>query len=265
MRKHWRQREARIHQRIRTLASLLPGLVRAVEQRQRHAEVLLAAIRGAAPGEQVVVDGRATSDPNEAVAPRPSGGGLRGAWSRSTSTATGEAWTWARIKDVDGRVPLVERYDPTERTLSPPLPYLFQRRRRAGTSVVISDTGLRDLLARAARRAGLRDTHGSVVRLTPHDHRRIFATDAVTSGLPIHIVAKILGHLDLNTTRGYTAVYPTTSSPTCRHSWPPPRRQARRGVSRADRQGVGGVRAALRQAHHEAGLVPPSLRHPVHP
>src|SRR5258708_31531586 len=28
------------------------------------------------------------------------------------------------------------------------------------------------------------------------------------SGLPIHIAARLLGHLDLNTTQGYVAVYP---------------------------------------------------------
>jgi site-specific recombinase XerD len=36
-----------------------------------------------------------------------------------------------------------------------------------------------------------------------HDFRRVFATETVNSGLPIHIAAKLLGHLDLNTTQGY--------------------------------------------------------------
>jgi len=31
---------------------------------------------------------------------------------------------------------------------------------------------------------------------------------SVNGGLPIHIAAKLLGHLDLNTTQGYVAVYP---------------------------------------------------------
>ena len=30
----------------------------------------------------------------------------------------------------------------------------------------------------------------------------------MNSGLPIHIAARLLGHLDLNTTQGYVAVYP---------------------------------------------------------
>ena len=39
------------------------------------------------------------------------------------------------------------------------------------------------------------------------DRRRIFATEAVASGLPVHIAAKILGHDSLATTQTYIAVY----------------------------------------------------------
>ncbi len=49
---------------------------------------------------------------------------------------------------------------------------------------------------------------GSPISFSPHDFRRIFSTETVNSGLPIHIAAKLLGHLDLNTTQGYVAVYP---------------------------------------------------------
>jgi integrase len=38
---------------------------------------------------------------------------------------------------------------------------------------------------------------------TPHDFRRLLATDLVNNGLPIHIGAALLGHLNLQTTRGY--------------------------------------------------------------
>jgi len=48
---------------------------------------------------------------------------------------------------------------------------------------------------------------GTPARITPHDFRRIFATEAVSAGLPVHIAAKILGHTNLNTTQGYIAVY----------------------------------------------------------
>jgi hypothetical protein len=46
------------------------------------------------------------------------------------------------------------------------------------------------------------------VAVHSHDFRRLFATAAVNTGLPTHIAAALLGHRDLNTTRGYTAVYP---------------------------------------------------------
>jgi len=43
------------------------------------------------------------------------------------------------------------------------------------------------------------------LRFTPHDFRRIFTTELVNSGPPIHIGAALLGHLNIQTTRGYVA------------------------------------------------------------
>ena len=68
---------------------------------------------------------------------------------------------------------------------------------------------IRHYLAAAAQRAGLADNDGSPLTFTPHDFRRLFLTDFVASGFPIHIAAQLAGHRDLNTTRGYTAIYPT--------------------------------------------------------
>ena len=39
------------------------------------------------------------------------------------------------------------------------------------------------------------------------DRSHLFATDAVNGGLPLHIVARLLGHGDLNVTQAYTAVF----------------------------------------------------------
>ena len=41
----------------------------------------------------------------------------------------------------------------------------------------------------------------------PHDFRRLLATELVNNGLPIHIGAALLGHLNTHTTRGYVAVF----------------------------------------------------------
>jgi hypothetical protein len=39
------------------------------------------------------------------------------------------------------------------------------------------------------------------------DFRRIFASEAVGSGLPVHIVARLLGHKNINTTQAYMAIF----------------------------------------------------------
>jgi hypothetical protein len=48
-------------------------------------------------------------------------------------------------------------------------------------------------------------------RVRPHTasakRSRLFATELVNNGLPIHIGAALLGHLDVGTTRGYVAVF----------------------------------------------------------
>jgi hypothetical protein len=64
-----------------------------------------------------------------------------------------------------------------------------------------------DLLNATLARTRLRDAANRPLRYTPHDFRRIFATDAVTGGLPVHIVAKLLGHQSLATTEAYTAIF----------------------------------------------------------
>jgi len=103
-------------------------------------------------------------------------------------------------------VPLLRRYDHAERLHSPPLPFLFQRRQGlVNTMITTSQAGT--LIDRIMTGSGIVHTDGTPVRITPHDFRRIFATEAVSAGLPVHIAAKILGHANLNTTQGYVAVY----------------------------------------------------------
>ena len=113
----------------------------------------------------------------------------------------------SRLRKLNGgTVPLTARYDPYERTIGAPLPYLFQRRRGWRWEVPSYNTVVR-LLKQAISRADLRDTTGNPRHYTPHDFRRIFATEAVTEGLPVHIVARLLGHANINTTQAYMAVF----------------------------------------------------------
>lgn len=111
-----------------------------------------------------------------------------------------------RARGNASRIPCIPRYDPLERSIGAPLPYLFQGGPRRQRGVFCREY-LRALLRRASLELGLRDKNGDPVVFQPHDFRRLFATEAVNGGLPIHIAAKLLGHSDLNTTRGYVAVY----------------------------------------------------------
>jgi integrase len=118
----------------------------------------------------------------------------------------------SRIRNPDGTVPLVARYDHHECVTGPQLPHLFQHRdgfqHSNGWRVdVLHATLVRNLLTRALAQSGITDATGRPLHYTPHDFRRMFATEAVTGGLPIHIAAKVLGHADINTTQAYTAVY----------------------------------------------------------
>jgi integrase len=111
-----------------------------------------------------------------------------------------------RVKDpATGQVPLSIRYDPHEKLHGEPLPHVFAR--RFGTrQEVLSPAYVRALLIDTAAWAGLCEKGEAV--FTPHDFRRLFTTELVGAGLPLHIVSSLLGHLSLDTTRGYTAVFP---------------------------------------------------------
>ncbi len=111
-----------------------------------------------------------------------------------------------RVRGDSTVFPLAVRYDMQERVFSPPLPFLFQTR-RGSENRVFSTTTIANYLTAALQAAGMRTEAGDLPRLTPHDFRRVFATDAISTGLPIHIIAKLLGHVNISTTQGYAAVF----------------------------------------------------------
>ncbi|MEU3181340.1 site-specific integrase [Streptomyces albidoflavus] len=111
-----------------------------------------------------------------------------------------------RLRDANGgKVPLISRYDSHERVTGPQLPHLFQR--PYWQPQVMSEAGIKRALDRTLEATGLRDQAGQPLRYTPHDFRRMFATEAVTGGLPVHIATRILGHKTLTTTQAYLAVF----------------------------------------------------------
>jgi len=107
-----------------------------------------------------------------------------------------------RHTDTSGGVPAISRYDTHERVHTPALPFLFQRQRGASQAVFGQAVVLDMLGRRCAELVAIHPDFGQS-RFTPHDFRRLFATDLVNNGLPIHIGAALLGHLSLETTRGY--------------------------------------------------------------
>lgn len=111
-----------------------------------------------------------------------------------------------RIRGNEQTIPLTQRWDVHEKLLGPPLPHLFITRRNGDLRVMSPNTvagHLQRVAERAQQAAGDQSIH-----FTPHDLRRIFATDALSSGLPPHIVQVLMGHKSLATTQGYAAIYP---------------------------------------------------------
>ncbi|WP_433862716.1 tyrosine-type recombinase/integrase [Streptomyces sp. L7] len=111
-----------------------------------------------------------------------------------------------RQTDRLGAIPLVRRWDPHERQHTEPMPFLFQRS-SGHTCGVMSPSAVARMIGRACQEAAEHHPQFKGLTFTPHDFRRLFATDLVNNGLPIHIGAALLGHASLQTTRGYVAVF----------------------------------------------------------
>ena len=71
---------------------------------------------------------------------------------------------------------------------------------------------IRKWLSELANGLGLCEADGAALHYTPHDFRRLFITDIVNAGFPIHLAAKIVGHNNIEVTRACTAVYQRTCS-----------------------------------------------------
>ncbi len=274
--------QARMHQRTRELAPILPALVAAASKRRHQTREALNLADAADPGDAILVDGQRlirshivthpangrTGRPGLVYADDPVTGLRRNltleednafwAWAiievlRHTGVRIEEllelthrsfvAYTLPRTGEVipllqitpsktdrerllvvspelatvlstiitrasedTGRVPLVTRYDPAEKLHSPAMPFLLQRRWGI-RNVALTKIRVKHLLDTTTAATSLTAPDGTPVVITPHDFRRIFATEAVGSGLPIHIAAKLLGHESITTTQRYVAVY----------------------------------------------------------
>ena len=106
-----------------------------------------------------------------------------------------------RVRAGNAALPLVPAYDVFEQTWSAPMPLLFQRR-YGSEDRPINRSYIRECMVATSRAAQI-TVAGQPLEWRPHDFRRIFVTDALRSGLPPHIAAKICGHALLDTTMGY--------------------------------------------------------------
>ena len=111
-----------------------------------------------------------------------------------------------RVRAGNAALPLVPAYDVFEQTWSAPMPFLFQRR-YGSEDRPINRSYIRECMVATSRAAQI-TIAGQPLEWRPHDFRRIFVTDALRSGMPPHIAAKICGHALLDTTMGYAAIYP---------------------------------------------------------
>lgn len=104
------------------------------------------------------------------------------------------------------KISALQRFDPYESTIGPALPYLFQNT-LGPVARCNSSAWMGASLARICNAVVAEHPQFTGLRFTPHDLRRLFATELVNNGLPIHIGAALLGHTNLQTTRGYVAVF----------------------------------------------------------
>jgi len=106
--------------------------------------------------------------------------------------------------DTD-HVPLVDRRDEHEKRPLPRAPYLLQAIRHP--SAVNTNT-IRGRLRWISEQAGARHADGTPLILTPHDCRRVFASEHLNSHTPIHVIQALLGHATINTVMIYAKLYP---------------------------------------------------------
>ena len=84
-------------------------------------------------------------------------------------------------------IPLIQRYDQHERRMSEPMPFLFQRQLGTTRRVISPATVQVMLRRRCCNDLAGGDPEFGTAGFTPHDFRRLLATDLVNNGLPIHI------------------------------------------------------------------------------
>ena len=103
-------------------------------------------------------------------------------------------------------VPPCDRRDEHEKRPLPRAPYLLQAIRHPST---VNTNTIRGRLRWLSGQAGARHADGSPLVLTPHDCRRVFASEHLNAHTPVHVIQALLGHATIDTVMIYAKLYPT--------------------------------------------------------
>ncbi|MGH9251069.1 MAG: tyrosine-type recombinase/integrase, partial [Acidimicrobiales bacterium] len=112
------------------------------------------------------------------------------------------------VRDLyhSNEVPPCDRRDEHEKRPLPRAPYLLQGMRHPST---VNTNTIRGRLRWLSGQAGARHADGSPLVLTPHDCRRVFASEHLNAHTPVHVIQALLGHATINTVMIYAKLYPT--------------------------------------------------------
>lgn len=112
------------------------------------------------------------------------------------------------VRDFYGsdHVPACDRRDEHEKRALPCAPYLLQGRTHPST---LNTQTIRGRLSALSLAAGAKHSDGRPLALTPHDCRRVFASEHLNSHTPVHVIQALLGHATVNTVMIYAKLYPT--------------------------------------------------------
>lgn len=111
------------------------------------------------------------------------------------------------IRDFYGtdHVPVIDRRDEHEKRPLPRAPYLLQAMKHPSA---VNTTTIRGRLRWLSEQAGTHHADGSPLILTPHDCRRVFASEHLNAHTPVHVIQALLGHASINTVMIYAKLYP---------------------------------------------------------
>jgi site-specific recombinase XerD len=104
------------------------------------------------------------------------------------------------------QVPSCDRTDEHEKRSLPSAPYLLQGRTHPSA---LNTQTIRGRLRALSLAAGAKHSDGRELALTPHDCRRVFASEHLNSNTPVHVIQALLGHATVNTVMIYAKLYPT--------------------------------------------------------